>query len=79
MEYKITIHCGPINTFLLKDFADMEEAIAYSNSLLTPDFFRFGDMIVNGRKITFVQVQPVEPIKNEEGTIEVDQMATAST
>lgn len=72
MEFKISVHCGQINTFLMKDFEDKDAALEYMREQAKENLFRFGDLLINPAQIAFITVEEVQPVKVEEGVADVE-------
>jgi len=58
-KFKISIHCGPVNTFVVEEHEDRMEALRkYENKFIGPDaLMGIGDVLINKNQITFVVVE----------------------
>jgi len=61
-QFKIIIHIDQFNAVLLEDFESRDAALNHYGELLKdPCILKFGEVLVNTAKITFVQAQEVIP------------------
>lgn len=62
-DFKISIHCGQVNTFQFEQWLTKEDAQAHYHELLANPphalYLKFGDVLVNPALITFVVVEEV--------------------
>lgn len=76
MQFKVTIHCGQVNTFQFED-ADNKDHLLDKYQILAfgsepRSAIRFGDLLINSSLISFIVVEevqemaaPVEPVTIE--------------
>lgn len=71
-QFKIIIHCDQFNAVLVEDFESRDAALDhYGQMLKDPCILKFGEVLVNTSRITFVQaVEAVEEPVIEAETIE---------
>jgi quinol monooxygenase YgiN len=72
-QFKIIIHCDQFNAVLVEEWESRDAALDHYAGLLNkPSLLRFGEVLVNTARITFVQAQEVvaEPVAESE-TIEI--------
>lgn len=76
-QFKISLHCGQVNTFLLEDFESRDAAINHYQSALAniDGLYRFGDLLVNPKQISFVIAEEVveQPVAPSE-TVDVEMV-----
>lgn len=62
MRFKISIHCGQMNTFIVEDHDDKISALddyhsRINSKIISGNLMRVGDVLVNPKMITFVVVE----------------------
>lgn len=77
-KFKISIHCGAVNTFVVEDHETKQEALnKYSEAICAAraadDYVAVGDVLINPAQITFVVVEELieTVLEPESETIEV--------
>ena len=75
-EFKISIHCGQVNTFQVEKHESKEDAQAHYLTMLEDceegRYIAFGDVIINPALITFVVVEEVVTQVVEEPTVTLE-------
>jgi len=60
-KFKISIHCGQVNTYTVEEHADKDIAMDIWKDKIDrsecSDMFRVGDVLINPKQITFVVVE----------------------
>lgn len=72
-QFKIIIHCDQFNAVLLEEHESRDAALEkYGEILKNPGILKFGEVLVNTARVTFVQAVEVvaEPVIETE-TVEV--------
>lgn len=73
-KFKITIHCGNVSTFIEEEWADKNAAVENYNEKIfgkkSGKCFRFGDILIQSDKITFVVVEEIVVQAPENVTID---------
>ena len=77
MQFKVSIHCGQVNTFQFEDSPDKIVLLSkYSQEIYNQSqmkrLFPFGDLLINPDMISFVVVEEVQEVKapTEDVTLE---------
>lgn len=71
-QFKIIIHCDQFNAVLVEDHESRDAALErYCNLIKEHSILKFGEVLVNTAKITFVQaVEATEEPANQSESIE---------
>lgn len=65
-KYKITIHCGNVNSFKFEEYESVDKSLEfYLAQIKKKEFIRFGDILINTSHITFIQIEEVKIVESE--------------
>jgi hypothetical protein len=61
--FKISIHCGQVNTYTVEEHADKDCALAVWKETIDSshgvELIRIGDVLINTQQVTFIVVEEV--------------------